>query len=242
MRIAFSGAACTGKTTTINAFLNKWPNYNLIKSDYRKIVKKTNKHSKNADAKIQEKILNVLSEEVKPYTHHDKVVYDRCTLDNLVYSLWASDKNIKGFSKPFMVETIKKVKESMRSLDIIFVCFRDLMPPVIEKRDSRETDELFVSETNNIFKALYKLTQDQKKDTPFFLPKDDSPTLIELHGTTEERIAQIALYVTADGDCFGEEHSILNIDELTKMKSLLDDQQKSFEKEKKDKPTIHKPV
>ena len=240
MRIAFSGAACTGKTTTINAFLKKWPNYKLIKSDYRKIVKETINHSKNANAETQSKILDILCSDVKPYTLHDKVVYDRCSLDNLVYSMWANEKGNKEFTREFMVNTIKKVKESMRSLDIIFVCFRDLMPPVIEDKDTRETDPNFISENNNLFRALYKTTLDQKKETPFFLPKDDSPTLIELHGTTEERIAQIALYVTEDGDCFGEDQSLINMDELSKMKGLLADQKEFLTEEEKAKPPIVK--
>jgi hypothetical protein len=242
MRIAFSGAACTGKTTTIQQFLKKWPAYRVVKSEYRDVVKNTDKHSKNADANTQKKILDILCSDIKPYTLHDKVVYDRCPLDNLVYSMWANDKGNEGFNKNFMVETIKAVKESMRHLDIIFVCFRDLMPPVIEKKDTRESDPTFISETNNIFRALYKMTQKQGKEIPFFLPKDDSPALIELHGNTEERLAQIALYVTPEGDCFGEDQSLVNIDELTKMKTVLSEQQEIFKEESKTKPTIIKPT
>jgi len=240
MRIAFSGAACTGKTTTIKAFLKQWPNYKLIKSDYRKIVKETTNHNKNVNAETQGKILDILCSDVKPYTLHDRVVYDRCPLDNLVYSMWANDKGNKEFTKEFMVNTIKKVKESMRSLDIIFVCFRDLMPPVIEDNDTRETDPVFISETNNLFRALHKTTQNEKKETPFFLQKDDSPILIELHGTTEERIAQIGLYVTSDGDCFGEDQSLINMDQLSKMKGILADQKEFLAEEDKAKPPIIK--
>ena len=234
MRIAFSGAACTGKTTTINAFLHKWNNYKLVKSDYRNIINKTKKHSKKATTKSQKEILDILVKEVEPYTLHDKVCYDRCALDNLVYSLWCHGKGIKGFNDKFIAETIESVKKAMRSIDIIFVFTRDLMPPSVETDGVRETDPVYVNETDNIFKAISKQAQLDIGKSPFF-PKDDSPAVIDIHGTTEERMAQISLYVTQDGDAYGEEQSILNINELTEMKQLLLDQKEVHTDEQKQK-------
>lgn len=234
MRIAFSGAACTGKTTTLNAFLEKWPNYTFVKSEYRDLIKKTKNHSKNATAKTQREILDVLVKECSPYTAHDKVVFDRCPLDNLVYSLWAHGVERKGFTEKYIAETIEKVKESMRHFDIIFIFSRDLMPPLIEDDGIRETDAIFVKETDNIFKAISKQAQADIAKSPFF-PKDDSPAVIEIHGTTEERIAQIALYVTPDGTAYGEEQSVFNMDELNKMYSLLADQKHLLTEDQKEK-------
>jgi Ni2+-binding GTPase involved in maturation of urease and hydrogenase len=234
MRIAFSGAACTGKTTTINAFLEKWPNYTLVKSDYRKLIKKTKKHSKNATTKSQKEILDILVKEVEPYTLHNNVCFDRCALDNLVYTLWCHGKDVKGFDDKFIAQTIEGVKKAMRSLDILFIFSRDLMPPGIEKDGVRETDPDFVKETDNIFKAISKQAQADIAKSPFF-PKNDSPAVIEIHGTTEERIAQISLYVTPEGSAFGEEQSILDINELTDMKQLLMDQKEAYTEEQKQK-------
>jgi len=234
MRIAFSGAACTGKTTTLNAFLDKWTNYKFVKSDYRELLKKTKNHSKNATAKIQRDILDILVKECSPYTAHDRVIFDRCPLDNLVYSLWAHGTERKGFTEEFISETIDKVKESMRCFDVIFVFSRDLMPPIIEKDGTRETDPVFVKETDNIFKAISKQAQADIAKSPFF-PKDDSPAVIEIHGTTEERVAQIALYVTPEGNAYGEEQSVFNMDELNKMYSLLSDQKHLLTEDQKQK-------
>lgn len=234
MRIAFSGAACTGKTTTINAFLEKWPQYTLVKSDYRKIIKKSKKHSKNVTTKSQKEILDILVKESAPFTAHDKVCYDRCPLDNLVYSLWAHGSNKKGFSEKYIAQTIETVKESMRHFDVIFIFSRDLMPPVIEEDGTRETDPVFIKETDNIFKAIAKQAQADIAKSPFF-PKDDSPGVIEIHGTTEERLAQIALYVTPEGTAYGEEQSVFNMDELNKMYSLLADQKHLLTEDQKQK-------
>jgi hypothetical protein len=233
MRISFSGAACTGKTTTLNAFLNKWPNYKLIESDYRKVIKDTKKHSKNTTPKLQKEILELMATECVPYTAHDKVVFDRCPLDNLVYSLWAHGKGKKGFTEKFIAETIEKVKESMRSFDVIFVCTRDFMPPVTDN-GVRETDPNYVEETNNIFKAITKQAQTEIAKSPFF-PKDDSPGVIEIYGNVDERIAQVALYVTPEGTAYGEEQSVFNMDELNKMYGLLEDQKHLLTEEQREK-------
>ena len=111
------------------------------------------------------------------------------------------------------------VRESMRSLDIIFLCTRDLMGPV-ENNGKREVDPLYVAETDNIFKAVSK--QFQTGTSPLF-PPNDSPAIIEVYGNTDERMAQVALYVTSEGTMYGEEQSIVNFDELIKMKSLLEE-------------------
>jgi hypothetical protein len=234
MRIAFSGAACTGKTTTLNAFLQQWPQYTLIKSDYRQIIKKSGKHSKKATTKSQKEILDVLVKESSAFTFHDKVCYDRCALDNLVYTLWSHGKEVRGFNDKFVAETIAGVKEAMKSIDVIFVFTRDLMPDEVESDGVRETDPAFVGETDNIFKAILKQAQLDIGKSPFF-PKDNSPAVIDIHGTTEERLAQISLYVTPEGGAYGEEQSILNIDEMAKMNSLISDQKEELISEKKQK-------
>ncbi len=89
-------------------------------------------------------------------------------------------------------------------------------------------------ETDNIFKAILKKAQQDIGKSPFF-PKDNSPALIDIHGTTEERLAQISLYVTEDGGAYGEEQSILNIDEMAKMNNLISDQKEILSSEKKQK-------
>jgi len=226
MRISFSGAACTGKTTTIKAFLKKWSNYKTLELDYRHLIK-GNKHSKHTDRRTQKNILEYMYNSQKDYTLHDNIVYDRCPLDNLVYTLWAYEKGVKGFNEKFVNDCMGIVRESMRSLDIIFLCTRDLMGS-IEKDGKREADPLYVAETDNIFKAISK--QFQTGTSPIF-PPNDSPAIIEIYGNTDERIAQVALYVTEEGTMYGEEQSIVNFDELIKMKSLIEEQKGQLKKE-----------
>ena len=152
MRIAFSGTSCSGKSTTIQHFLQKWPTYSLVKSDYRKLVKKK-KHSKNTTPKLQKEILDILCAESDKFTAHEKVIYDRCPLDNLVYTMWCYGKGMKGFTEKVMEYTLYKVRQSMQNFDIIFLCTRDLIPP-IQNNGIREIDADYVNEIDNIFKAI----------------------------------------------------------------------------------------
>lgn len=229
MRIAFSGAACTGKTTTIGHFLQKWSNYALIQSDYRKLIKKKN-HSKNTSPKLQSQILDILCKEMEPYTLHQNVVFDRCSLDNLVYSMWCYANGVKGFTEKFIEESILKVRKSMGHLDVIFLCTRDLMPP-IQKNGIREVDPKYVEEIDNIFKAIVKKFKKGAEELPFF-EKDNAPAIIDIYGEPYERIAQIAMYVTEDGGMYGENESLLQLDKLAEMEKLLREQKEAYNQEK----------
>lgn len=227
MRIAFSGAACTGKTTTLNAFLQKWPQYKIPQPSYRSLITENN-HSKKTTKKLQLDILTFMIEQQEKYTAHDKVVYDRCPIDNLVYTMWAYDKDKKGFTDKTVQESISLVTKGMRTLDIIFYMTRDDMG-AIEDNNKRETDPDYIQETDNIFRAIAKQYTEGKCA---FFPPNDSPALIELKGTVEERISDIAMYVTEDGNMYGEEQSLINTEEVQKMENLLRTQKGFLQQEK----------
>lgn len=229
MRIAFSGAACTGKSTTIQHFLQRWNNYSLINSNYRKLIKKKN-HSKNTSVKLQTQILDILCTDVEPYTLHQNVVFDRCPLDNLVYSMWCYGNGVKGFTDKFIEQSILKVRKSMTYLDVIFICTRDLMPP-IEKNGIREVDSKYVEEIDNLFKAILNKYKKGAEELPFF-EKDNAPAIIDIYGQPHERLAQIAMYVTEDGGMYGENESLLDLNKLGEMEKLLREQKEAYKQEK----------
>ena len=122
MRIAFSGTANTGKTTIINNFLAVWSQYKTPEKTYRDIIKEKNlPHSSSTTTDTQWNILNFMIDQLQSYDKKSKVVFDRCPLDNLAYTLWAYDKGIEGFDKKYVDKCITLTKESMRHLDIIFL-------------------------------------------------------------------------------------------------------------------------
>ena len=85
MRISISGTGCQGKTTLIQDFLQEWPGFSTPKKTYRSKLKKDN-HSKDACEDSQWDILNFMLDQLQEYKKGDNIIFDRCPLDNLVYT------------------------------------------------------------------------------------------------------------------------------------------------------------
>lgn len=230
MRIAVSGAACQGKSTLIQDFLKNWPVYKRSKESYRDLLTKENlKINKEVNQEGQWKILNSLIDDLQSTAKTDKIIFDRCPLDNLAYSMWSFDKQATDIDKEFIDKCIPLVAESMKHLDIIFfIPITKFSPVNIEKKETRETDKEYIKEVDNIFKAIQRSYYTGK--SPFF-PKDDSPAIIEVFGTPEERIKMIELYLNSDGALHGEDESVLNPENLDYIETLLKAQKQAKEQE-----------
>ena len=121
MRIAISGTACQGKYTLVKDFLDLWPSYKTPEKTYRSVLQENNlSHSSKTNKETQRKILDFMIEEQQKYRSSDNVIFDRCPLDNLVYSMWACEQNNSDIDEEFVSSCIPLVRESFRNLDIIF--------------------------------------------------------------------------------------------------------------------------
>jgi len=225
MRIAIVGSACQGKTTLVNDIVKTWPAYKAHESGYREAVKKKKLSiNKETNKKTQKTILKELIKDLNSYKEGDKVIFDRCPLDNIVYSLWAEEKGTSDIDSDFIKECIPLVQESMHKLDIIFYIPITKAAPVIPiPRENREVDYNFINEIDNIFKALSH--QYYRTGISPFFPKEDRPPIIEIFGTPEERIEMIRLYLDDSGDLVNDENSVLNTENLDLIEKLLRDHQ-----------------
>lgn len=234
MRIAFSGTANTGKTTLIKNFLAVWSGYTTPEKTYRDIIKEKNmSHSSGTTPDTQWDILNFMVDQLQQTTKDSKIVFDRCPLDNLAYTLWAHDKGIEGFDKQFVDKCIKIVKESMRSLDIIFLLNYDESIKIVDD-GLRDTDVEYIKEIDNIFNALYEQYA-QNYDADIFFPKNDSPGIIKLPSKPQQRIDIISEYIDPSGNIYGDEHSIFNPSKLDELEALVRQQKAALEQEQKEK-------
>ena len=121
MRIAVSGTACQGKTTLVKDFIKEWPMYSTPEKTYRNFINENDlPHSENTNKDAQWSILNHTIDTIMESEKGDKVIYDRCPLDNLVYSLWAHEKGINDIDTKFINKCIPVVRESLKFLDVIF--------------------------------------------------------------------------------------------------------------------------
>ena len=110
------------------------------------------------------------------------------------------------------------VRESLRSLDIIFFTPISKVAPVeIVDDDLRDTDENYIEEVDNIFKAVHRDFQ-KNPESKFFI-EDDRPGIIEVFGNRKERIEIIKLYMDNDGD-FIEPTGIITPEELKEMEKM----------------------
>lgn len=239
MRLAVSGTACIGKTTLINDMVKTWPAYTANRFNYREKLKE-GQHSKSCTQETQWMILNDMIDELQKYSSTDYVIFDRCPLDNLIYSMWAFEHNEGDINAEFIAKCIPLVRESMRLLDIVFFLPITKVAPVgIVSNGTRETDETYIKEIDNLFKALVSQYQHTLEKSVFF-PKDDCPGIIEIFGSPLQRIELLKQYLNEKGDLAGsEEESILNPENLEYMSMLVDQQRRANDSEKFEQQQIN---
>ena len=227
MRIAICGTSNVGKSTLIQDFLQEWDMYGREVKTYRDVLnEKSLSHSKNTTKESQKAILDYMVETLKEFKEGDKVIFDRCPLDNLVYSMWGMSQEDNDIDEDFIDECIPIVNEALKNLDIIFfIPITKHNDIVIEDNGDRETDEQYIKEIDSFFKVLQRHYHEHPQENPFF-PKDDSPALIEVFGTRQERIQMIKLYLDIDGDLIGGDgqSDVFSPENIDLMEKLLESQ------------------
>tara|TARA_R110000824_G_scaffold252353_1_gene441107 strand:- start:1567 stop:2379 length:813 start_codon:yes stop_codon:yes gene_type:complete len=239
MRISFSGTASSGKTTTLKSFLHTWKGYTTPERTYRDVIKDDKlKHSSNTTTETQTKIRDFLIDQTQSYDKDSNVVFDRCPFDNLVYTLWASEKGLDGFDSIYVEETIRLTKEALRSIDIIFLCRFDHTRDV-EDDGLRDADLKYITEIDNIFYGLYKQYA-SNFDADVFWPKDDSPGVIILPHGEVDRLDELQQYIDNEGNVFGDDDSIFNPEKIDELEELVKQQAFELDKVNKEKELMEK--
>ena len=239
MRIAFSGTANIGKTTLIKNFLAVWSQYTTPEKTYRDVIKEKNlPHSSSTTTETQWEILNLMIDQLQSHDKKSKVVFDRCPLDNLAYTMWAYGKGIDGFDKEYVDKCVALTRESMRHIDIIFLLNYDETIKIVDD-GLRDVDPTFIKEIDNIFAALYEQYY-QNPEADVFFPKHDSPGIIPLPTNPQRRIDIISEYLTPQGDIYGDEHSLFNPDKLNELEALVRQQKAALDQENREKDLYKK--
>jgi thymidylate kinase len=206
MKIAFIGTQCNGKSTLIKEFREKWPMYKQPEKTYRDLIKeKKVKNNKNGTKESQKAILDALVDEIilASATEEKHIVFDRCVIDNIAYTLWLNEKG--KVSDEFVMDSRQVAIETVKMYDIIF--YLPLREEIkIEKRKGRDIDPVYRQEIDNIFKAL--VTSYERNSGTFF-PIRDCPAVITLEGPPDLRCEQIRLYLKDTGVPYGEEDGSL---------------------------------
>lgn len=202
MRIAISGTSNIGKQQFKRLLLKTFPQYETPETTYKHVIEAIYQKSKTEEretsgADIQWNILNYMIDTFQKYDRDDKVVFDGCPLDNIIYSLYIMEKapDLCDIDSKFIDNCLPVVRESMKYIDIIF-----LLP--ITKADKSErkfsTEDI---ELNNLYDALHK---QYLQGVCKFLPKDDQPAIIEVFGNDTQRLQMVKLYLDDSGDVIND--------------------------------------
>lgn len=225
MRIAISGTSNTGKQDLLASFKKTFPSFKSPKTNYKHVIEaiyqknlKDGRDTSSTD--IQWNILNYMIDTFQQYERDDKVIFDGCTLDNILYSLYIMEKGegVSDVDSKFIDQCVPVIRESMKYIDIVF-----LLP--ITKAD--KTERKFSSEDielNNLYSALH---EQYLAGTSPFLPKDDQPAIIEVFGNEAQRLQMIKLYIDETGDVINDK----SIDDLIDpaMMDLVEQMEKDSE-------------
>ena len=182
MRIAVCGTANTGKSTFISDFIKTFPTYKQNSKTYRTNLMQTNlPHSKNTNQKTQLFILKHMVDTIKKYKTDDNIIFDRCPIDNLVYSIWAEKNSTSDIDNVFIKNCLPLIEESMNYLDIIIILPLSKLHNInIINNGIRETDENYIQKIDYLFNFV--------KTEYSYLFKDTE--IIDLFGNREERLNQ----------------------------------------------------
>lgn len=180
MRVSFTGAQSTGKTTLLNKCKEVYKDYKFV-DEVTRYVRKT------YDVKINEvggteTQLYILAEHIKNHLRQDEnLILDRCILDGYVYTKYqvingkVSEQVLHAFNGVYGVLIDK--------LDYIF--YTDPSDVKLVDDGERSVDLNFRSDIIDMFEDLisYKMSPSNRKK------------VIRLSGTVEERMKTIAKYL-----------------------------------------------
>lgn len=175
MKIAVIGPQNTGKSTFVKDFVNAFPEFKTPLETYRDVVKKNNLSiNQRTGIESQRLIRDFIYEQTK--VSEDGTVFDRCLIDNYIYSLYGFSRG--NVSSDFLRESEGMMQESVLEIDHFFFIPTSLAVPLVEDT-LRDTQVSYVDTINRMF-----------IDTLFALVRTHAIQVSTIGGTREERIIQ----------------------------------------------------
>jgi hypothetical protein len=201
MRVAVSGTTCQDKSTLVQDIITNWDGlYREPKVTYQSIIDSIKGTEFKKISSTMWRLITDLNREIYKFKEEaDNVVFNRCALDVLAYSLWLKKKNVNSVDDKFIKRLKVKTRKCMKHLDIIFFV------PIVDQQNIHITskhenitdaDISSIREIDAIFKSFIREWRDGKNE---FMPINDAPAIIEVFGSREERMKMVSLYIQPDG-------------------------------------------
>lgn len=186
MRIAVSGTHFIGKSTLIEDFIKKYPNYRCEVEPYYKLQ----------DEKIMElslepsldSLLEQLDYSIEQLNIHENeanVIFDRCPIDFIAYAMCVADEDAIDINDTEVSERFPDIKEALNNLDLI------VFVPISKENSIEYTEEnpAYRKAADKNFKKIYR------DDLCDIFPRYNHPRIIEVFGDRDARLKIVESYL-----------------------------------------------
>ena len=172
MRIAVSGTHGSGKTTLIEAFVARHPEYAYEPEPYT-VLSEIHGEQFAAEPSVEdfERQLEFHVETLARYEENADVVFERAPVDFLAYMLAIADRD----------DAIETVREALTFLDVV----------VFLPLDARAPIDVGADEDLELRAAVDEGLRDILLDDAFGLFSEPRPVVIEARGSVQQRVAAI---------------------------------------------------
>ena len=119
------------------------------------------------------------------------VIFDRSPVDYIAYSQYTANHGETDIDDQFVDSLAPIVRSALERIDILaFLPITDQWQVSIEDDGIRPVDHEYRNEVDQLFKQIYR---ENRFD---IMPRNNPPTLIELWGSPETRIENLAQVVS----------------------------------------------
>lgn len=186
MKIAVSGTHFIGKTTLIEDFIKKYPQYRLEIEPYYKLQDEaTMELSLEPSLESLTTQLDYSIQQLNECINDKNVIFDRCPIDFLAYAKCALDQDFLDMDDSEISEKLTEIKKALNNLDII------VFLPISSKNSIEYTEEnpAYRKAADKCFKQIYR------DDIYDIFPRYNHPRVIELTGDRMIRLKKLESFL-----------------------------------------------
>jgi len=188
MRIAVSGTHFIGKSTLIEDFVKRHPNY---KSEIEPYYNYNMENEKSMELSLEPSIDSLLEQldyninQLNECKNEKNVIFDRCPVDFIAYSMCALDEDNVDINDSEISERFDDIKTALNSLDLI------LFLPINKENSIVYTEEnpAYRKLADKCFKKIYR------DDVCDIFPRHNHPKIVEIYGDRLTRIKIVESYL-----------------------------------------------
>jgi hypothetical protein len=186
MRIAISGTHFMGKSTLIEDFIKRHPNYKCEIEPYYKLQdEKTMELSLEPSLDSLLEQLNYSIGQLNELAKEQNIIFDRCPVDFLAYAMCELDQDFIDINDSEISERFSDMKAALNNLDLI------VFLPITKENSIEYTEEnpAYRKAADKCFKKIYR------DDICDIFPRYGHPRIIEIAGDRMARLKKVESYL-----------------------------------------------